>query len=76
MPFRDEADLIGEHSSAEQAFEEFLTLNADMKSHHEKLLKMLGARKKVTEINNKREKFEETKLSLKVYRFQEKQKLP
>ena len=37
--FRDEADLIGKHSSAEQAFNEFLALNADMKCHHEKLLK-------------------------------------
>ena len=57
MPFRDEADLIDDNSSAEQAFNEFLTLHADMKCHREKLLKMLEAHNKVTEINNAREKF-------------------
>ena len=36
-PFRDEADLIGENKFAEQAFNEYLTLHADMKCHHEKL---------------------------------------
>ena len=61
VPFRHEADLIGEHSSAEEAFNEFLALNADMKCHHDKLVKMLEAHKKVTEINNDREKFEEAK---------------
>ena len=58
VPFRDEADLIGENKSAEQAFNEFLTSHADMKCHHEKLLKMLEAHNKV---NNAREKFEDLK---------------
>ena len=61
VPFRDEADLIGENKSAEQAFNEFLTFHADMKCHHEKLLKMLKAHNKVTKINNAREKFEDPK---------------
>ena len=61
VPFRDEADLIAEHSSAEEAFNKFLALNTDMKCHHEKLAKMLETHKKVTEINNDREKFEEVR---------------
>ena len=56
-----EANLIGENKSAEQAFNEFLTLHADMKCHHEKLLKMLEAHNKVTEINNACENFENPK---------------
>ena len=59
--FRHEVDLIGEHRSAEEAFNEFLALNVDMKFHHDKLVKMLEAHKKVTEINNDRENFEEMK---------------
>lgn len=61
VPFRDEADLIGKHRSAEQAFNEFLALNADMKCHHEKLLKMLESHNKVAEINKGCEKFDESK---------------
>ena len=37
VPFRCESDLIGEHSSAEQAFKKFLTSSSDMEGHHEKL---------------------------------------
>ena len=59
LPFRDEADL-SENNSAEQAFNKFLALHTDMKCHHEKLLKMLNAHSKVTEINSAREKFENT----------------
>ena len=33
VPFRDEADLIGENKFAEQAFNEFLTSHANMKCH-------------------------------------------
>ena len=57
LPFRDEADLISENNSAEQAFNKFLALqNATMKNS----LKMLNAHSKVTEINSAREKFENT----------------
>ena len=61
MPFRDEADHIGENKSAELAFNEFLALHADMKCHHEKLLKMLETHNKVIEINNAQRKFEDPK---------------
>ena len=39
VPFRCESDLIGDHNSAEQAFNDFLALSGGMKDHHEKLLK-------------------------------------
>jgi len=50
--------LIGENESAEQTFNEFLTLYGDMKCHHKKLLKMQEAHNKVTEINNAYQKLE------------------
>ena len=55
VPFRCEGDLIGEHSSAEQAFKKFLTSSSDMEGHHEKLLKLLQAQTKVQKINEHRE---------------------
>ena len=61
VPFRDESDLIGEHGSAEQAFNSFLASSSDMKGHPEKLLKMFQAQVKVREINEHSEAVEEVK---------------
>ena len=59
VPFRNEGDLLGVHSSAELAFNHYISSSSSMGGHHEKLTKMLKAQSKIHEINEHRAATEE-----------------
>ena len=59
VPFRNEGDLLGEHHSAEEAFNHFISSTSSMGAHHEKLSKMLKAQTRVRKINEHHEATEE-----------------
>ena len=59
VPFRNESDLIGDHCSAEQAFNHLTSSSSGTGKHHEKLDKMLKAQIKVREISKHRDATEE-----------------
>ena len=54
VPFTNEADLIGQSQTAEQAFNRFLSEYGSMEEHHECLQRMLQAQSKVVAINEAR----------------------
>ena len=55
VPFRDEASLVNEGETAEQAFTRVSGANSGVHVHHEKLQQMLEAQQTVKEINNARQ---------------------
>ena len=54
VPFTNEADLIGEGQTAEEAFNQFLSQYGTMEEHHESLQRMLQAQFMVVAINEAR----------------------
>ena len=54
VPFTNEADLISDGQTAEEAFSQFLSEYSSMEDHHEHLQRMLQAQSKVVTINEAR----------------------